>query len=168
VLRRLLALGIAFFLLVGVLPRTGLYHTVTALSGSMRPTFAPGDLLLVRPEPMRDLRVGQVITYAVPVGDHHVESHRVVAILRHGATPIVRTQGDANNTVDPWTAELHGSRVWVEEGRIPDLGWVIVGLRIRDVRLSFLYGAPLLFVLLGLVQIWRPQVRPRQRVALET
>jgi len=169
-LRRLLALALAFFVFVGIVPRTGLYHTVTALSGSMRPVFAPGDLLVVRPEPMKDLRVGQIITYAIPVGDHHIESHRVVAILRHGNSPIVRTKGDANSAPDPWRAQLHGRRVWVMSTTIPKIGWLIVALRLRLVHLLCLYGAPLVLVLLGLARIWRPVPvpGPRPDAALET
>ena len=166
-LRRLLALALAFFMLVGIGPRTGLYHTATALSDSMRPGFAAGDLLLVRPEPMRDLRVGQVLTYAVPVGDHHVESHRITAILRRGAEPVIRTKGDANDTVDPWTAQLHGRTAWVEFGRIPDAGRLIVLLRLRAAHLLLLYGAPALLLLLGLIRVWRPAPRPEGNVLVE-
>ena len=53
--RELLALGrqavvaIALLTFAGlvVLPRLGLYRPVTVLSGSMRPTFSPGDLIIV-------------------------------------------------------------------------------------------------------------------------
>ena len=166
-LRRLFALALAFFVLVGLGSRTGLYHTVTALSDSMRPDFAAGDLLLVRPEPMRDLRVGQVLTYSVPVGDRHVESHRVTAILHHGGEPVIRTKGDANNVADPWAAQLHGRTAWVEFGRIPDAGFLLVWLRLRALHLAFLYGAPAFFLLLGLARIWRPAPRPEPHVLVE-
>src|SRR5438045_3766674 len=69
---------------VGLGPRLGYYRSLTVLSGSMRPAFAPGDVVIVTPEPIRDVRAGQVITYAIPVGDHHVETHRVVHVVRGG------------------------------------------------------------------------------------
>src|SRR6266702_7034435 len=95
VLHRVLdvALGIAAFVAlvvfvgIGLLPRTGWYRVETVLSGSMRPDFAPGDMIVVTPESTNDIRVGQVITYAIPVGDHHVETHRVAKILQRGPRP---------------------------------------------------------------------------------
>src|ERR671928_1524537 len=125
------ALAIACVALVGLglLPRTGWYRPVTVLSGSMRPAFAPGDMVVVTPEPSRDVRVGQVISYRIPVGDHHVQSHRVIKIVRGGAHPLVRTKGDANNAADPWTAELHGTTVWRVRGVVPKLGWAIFWFR---------------------------------------
>ena len=110
--RVLLALALILFLALGVLPRLGLYRPVTVLSGSMRPTFSPGDMVVVVPEPVSAVRVGQVISYQVPVGIHQVETHRIVKILQGGAHPTVQTQGDANNYHDPWTAKLEGNTAW--------------------------------------------------------
>src|ERR687888_40925 len=99
---------LALIALVGLalLPRTGWYRPVTVLSGSMKPAFSPGDMVVLTPEPLRDVRIGQVISYRIPVGDHHVQTHRVIQIIRGGANPVVRTKGDANNAPDPWNARL--------------------------------------------------------------
>ena len=109
---------------LGVLPHLGVYRTLTVLSASMKPTFSPGDIVVVRPEPIERLRVGQVISYAVPVGAHQVETHRVVEILRGQGTttPVVQTKGDNNTVVDPWTAQLNGSTVWRLEAVVPKAG----------------------------------------------
>lgn len=56
--RVLLVLALALFLALVVLPRLGLYRPVTVLSGSMRPTFSPGDMIVVAPEPVSAVRVG--------------------------------------------------------------------------------------------------------------
>ena len=120
----LVALTAIATLVVG--PLLGLYRTVTVLSGSMRPTFNPGDMIVVSPEPMRDLRVGDVITFQIPTAGHPVETHRVVSILRPGPEPIVRTKGDANNTVDPWQAELHGTTLWRYRFRLPAFGYPLL------------------------------------------
>src|SRR5438132_7319626 len=81
---------------IGLAPRLGFYRPLTVLSGSMRPAFVPGDVVIVTPERLRDVRVGQVITYAIPVGDRHVETHRVILVLRAGEHPAVITKGVAN------------------------------------------------------------------------
>ena len=152
-----LALGLALLvlLLLGVLPHTGMYRTETVLSGSMRPEFAPGDLVVVTPERTRDVRVGQVISYHIPVGDHHVQSHRVIAVVRGGDNPLVRTKGDANSAPDPWVAKLNGSTAWQVRTVIPKAGWPIVWMRKPVVRTMSVFALPLLLALFGLWRIWR-------------
>ncbi len=140
-------------------PILGLYRTVTVLSGSMRPTFSPGDMIVVSPEPMRALRVGDVITFMTPTAGHPVETHRVVSILRSGSDPIVKTKGDANNTIDPWQAELHGSTVWRYRFRLPALGYPLLALRSRWVHLGFTLLLPVLLALWGLGRLWLPSRR---------
>ena len=38
---------------VGLAPRLGFYRPLTVLSGSMRPAFVPGDVVIVTPETMK-------------------------------------------------------------------------------------------------------------------
>jgi len=152
--RALLALAITFFLTIGVLPRLGLYRPVTVLSGSMRPTFSPGDMVLVTPEPTSAVRVGQVISYQVPTGIHQVETHRVVKILQGGAHPVIQTQGDANNWPDPWTAKLEGNTAWRMRAVLPHLGYVVNWLRSSTLQKVAIILAPVLLALLMLTEIW--------------
>jgi signal peptidase I len=152
--RALLALALTIFLAIGLLPRLGLYSPVTVLSGSMRPTFSPGDMVIVVPEPLSAVRVGQVISYHVPVGVHQVETHRIVRILRGGAHPIVQTRGDANNWPDPWTAKLEGNTAWRMVAVIPHLGYLVNWLRSRYVEMAAILLAPALLALLVLFEIW--------------
>jgi signal peptidase len=147
-------LAVLAFVGLGVGPRTGQYRTLTVLSGSMRPSFAPGDLLVVTPKPTREIGVGDVITYAVPVGDHHVESHRVVSVRWRGGAPIVRTKGDANARPDPWTAQLHGATVWRTSLVVPKVGDVILWLRAPLIHTFLVLLVPALLVAFGLVSIW--------------
>ena len=154
-LRLFLGAALGLFLLVGLLPHTGWYRVETVLSGSMRPTFEPGDVIVVTPEPLRDVRVGQVISYHIPTGDQRVQTHRVVKVVHAGAHPVVRTKGDANDSVDPWAARLDGTTAWRMRLVAPKLGWLIVWLRSPLMRDLTVFGAPLLLALLGLWRIWR-------------
>lgn len=158
-----LALVVAFagLVLLGLLPRTGWYRPVTVLSGSMRPAFDPGDMVVVTPEPLRDVRVGQVISYRIPIGDHHVESHRVIQVIRRGGQISVRTKGDANNGPDPWTATLHGTTAWQVRAVLPKLGWAIFWFRTPLMHELTVLLAPLLLALLCVLQIW---TRPREEL----
>jgi signal peptidase I len=161
-----LALVVALVALVGLglLPRTGWYRPVTVLSGSMQPAFSPGDMVVVTPEPVTSVRVGHVISYRVPVGDHHVQSHRVIAVFRRGGQVSVRTRGDANATADPWTATLHGTTVWRVRTVLPKLGWIVFWLRTPLPHQLTLFLAPLLLALLTVLRIWR---RPAERAPEE-
>ena len=145
----------AVFVGIGLLPRTGWYRVETVLSGSMAPTFAPGDLIVVTPEPARDVRVGQVISYSIPVGDHHVETHRIAKILQRGEHPVIRTKGDANNGLDPWTARLSDGTVWRLHTAVPNLGWLVVWLRSPVFHFLSVFLTPLLLALVWLRRIWR-------------
>lgn len=153
--RGVLACSVLTLILLGLLPRTGWYRTQTVLSGSMRPYFSPGDLVVVTPEPLGQVRVGQVITYRIPVGDHHVQTHRVTRIVRGGANPLVRTKGDANAEADPWTAKLHGTTAWRVRLVVPKAGWAIARLRSPAARSISIFAAPFLLALVGLWRIWR-------------
>ena len=152
--RALLALVLVFFVVIAVLPRLGLYRAVTVLSGSMRPTFSPGDMIAVAPEPVSAARVGQVISYQVPTGVHQVETHRIVKIIQGGAHPVIQTQGDANNWPDPWTAKLEGNTAWRLVAVVPHLGYLVNWLRSGSLRMAAIFIAPALLALLVLSEIW--------------
>jgi signal peptidase I len=152
--RLFLGFALLALVLLGVLPNLGWYRTETVLSGSMKPYFSPGDIVVVTPEPTSQVRVGQVISYHVPVGDHHVQSHRVIQIVRGGDHPLVRTKGDANNAADPWTARLDGGTASQVRAVVPKAGWGIVWLRTPAIRRFAIFFVPLLLAILGLWRIW--------------
>lgn len=137
-------------------PRLGWYRIQTVLSGSMQPAFSPGDVVVVTPEPTRSVRVGQVITYNIPIGDHHVESHRVIRILTHGAQPVIQTKGDANPYPDPWRAKLTAPTAWHLVLVIPKLGWLIMWLRQPLIQHLTVIVLPMLLAATWLLRIWRP------------
>jgi signal peptidase len=163
--RALLVLVAVLFVGIAVLPRLGLYRPETVLSGSMRPTFDPGDLIIVRPMPVSDVRVGDVISYSVPVGAHQVETHRVIRVIHGGADPVIQTQGDANNWHDPWTAKLQGKTAWRLSLVIPYAGYAINALRGRTLHLAAVVVTPLLVGLLLLAQLWGISLTPAARRA---
>ena len=150
-----LAFCLAVFAFFGLGPHTGLYRTETVLSGSMVPHFSPGDVVVVTPEPLADVRVGQVITYHAPVQGHMIVTHRVVKVLKGGAHPVILTEGDANAAPDPWTAKLSGSPVWQQRWVIPGAGWIIEWLRSQVMRYLLVFGVPMLLAVIWLRDIWR-------------
>jgi signal peptidase len=148
---------VALLVGVGVGPRTGRYATLTVLSGSMRPGIPEGSIVVITPERPDQIRVGQIVTYAVPEGDHHVVSHRVVEIVAGGDQPIIRTQGDANDTPDPWLAQITDDTVWRVHASVPGVGQLIHRLRQPLVHRLSVVVVPLLLAAVWLVDIWRPE-----------
>ena len=154
-----LVLGcIGFFVAVGVGPRTGRYATLTVLSGSMRPTIPEGAVVVVTPLRPSEIRVGQILTYAVPEGDRQVVSHRVVEIVEGGDRPVIRTQGDANNAPDPWLAQVDGDTAWQVRYSVPALGQMINWLRRPMVHRISVFVFPAMLAIVCLVDIWRPDI----------
>jgi signal peptidase I len=161
--RRLLGLGgnllmllcLAVFLLVAVGPHVLGYRTATMLTGSMEPGIMPGDVVVTAPKPASELAVGDVISYQIPVEDHRVETHRVVEVKTQKDGAIVfRTQGDANENDDPWTATIQGDTVWEMKAVVPKLGSVIRVLRAPAIQHGIFWIAFGGLLLLGLSTIW--------------
>jgi signal peptidase len=155
-----LTASVVALIAVGILPHFGWYRTETALSGSMKPYFSAGDMLVLTPEPLRNIRTGWVISYNVPLGDHHVQTHRVLQVVRGGDHPLIRTKGDANGAPDPWVAKLHGTTAWRVRMVVPYAGRLIVWLRTPVLHYLTLFAVPFLLALLWIVRIWRDPNEP--------
>ena len=154
----LLLLGVvtAGIVLIAV-PKAAGARPLTVLSGSMAPTYEPGDVVVVRPTRARDLEVGDVITFQPVSDDPRLTTHRVVAVS-YGSTGVrYVTQGDANDTPDlePVTPSQVKGEVWYA---VPLVGYVSVwiatgwlGVVVHWLAVGLvLYGAGLIAV--GLLQ----------------
>src|SRR3954452_17780726 len=155
--RGVLAMALLAFAFLAVGPHVFGYRTMTMLTGSMAPEIEPGDVTVVTPISVSDVTEGMVITYHMPVGDHSLVTHRVIAVQEGpGGTVTVQTKGDANDAVDPWTATLQGDTAYRVRAVVPELGHLIEALRTPVVSQALLYGAPALLVGWLLLSIWRP------------
>jgi signal peptidase len=155
--RGVVGLAVAVFALVAVGPHVLGYRTLTMLTGSMAPMIEPGDVTVVTPIAVGDVTEGMVITYHQPIGDRSLVTHRVVEVER-GTDGVVsvRTKGDANEAVDPWTATLEGDTAYQVRAVVPELGHLIQALRAPVLTQVLLYGAPALLAGWLLLGIWRP------------
>ncbi len=119
------------------------YRLYVVHTGSMVPALRPGDAVLDRPAP-RAVHPGEVVTFSIHSGPDSVVTHRVVSV--DGS--VVKTKGDANRTVDPWTlsmAQIVGTAVVL----MPRVGYVIVYLK------QPLGLASLVTVAVGLTLLWQ-------------
>ena len=101
-------------------------HTLTVLSGSMRPLLPVGSVLVDRPTPVNALQIGEVITYATTDpgnGRRVLVTHRIAAIASTPTGRVFTTKGDANRTVDsrPVLARQVMGTLWFD---VPYLGLV--------------------------------------------
>jgi len=139
----ILAAGAAALMLVpGLL---GLERYVIT-GGSMSGTFERGALVFEEQVAVDSLAVGDVITYLPPAnsGVHELVTHRIVSITenpRVAGQRVLRTQGDANDSVDPWTFTLQSSLQPRVVGWVPAVGWIFIALSIPGIRMLII-GLP--------------------------
>lgn len=107
---RLLA---AVLLVVAALSLTGHVRFQPVLTGSMAPRIPTGTLVAVTPVLPTQLRVGEVVMFlpprpwGTPTGGPIL--HRIVALTHSpDGHPQIRTKGDANTAMDPWTIDASG------------------------------------------------------------
>jgi signal peptidase len=146
--------GLVFFL-IALGPHLFGYHTSTMLTGSMEPGIMPGDVVVTVAKPAADVKVGDVISYRIPVEDQRVETHRITKVI-HGkdGTISIQTKGDNNPDVDPWTATLSDDTVWEMTAVVPKLGTAIRLLRSPLVQNGVFWLAFGGMLLLGMSVIW--------------
>lgn len=152
----LFACALAAFLLIAIGPRIFGYHTLTMLTGSMAPLINPGDVVVTLPVPTSEIKVGDIITYHIPVEDQRVETHRVTELTGNAdGSIVVQTKGDANNGVDPWLATISTPTVDRQVATVPYVGQAIRAIREPIVLNVLMYGAPAVLVVTMLAGIWR-------------
>ncbi|MGB9792263.1 MAG: signal peptidase I [Thermacetogeniaceae bacterium] len=95
-------------------------------SGSMRPAFEVGDIVIVAKRNPKLLRVGDVISYRSK-GSPVPTVHRIVAIRNESGREVFITRGDANTRDDPPVPEenVTGKVILV----VPRLGWASIAVR---------------------------------------
>lgn len=97
----ILGILLLFVVLTVVFPKVMGASTYTVLTGSMRPDLEPGHLIGVKPTPVAELKIGDVITYQLESGKPATVTHRIVGKSQSSGGQITfTTQGDANNVVD--------------------------------------------------------------------
>jgi signal peptidase I len=126
------------------------------LSPSMEPTFHPGDLVITRPEPATDIKVGQVVALPVPSEPGQRYVHRIISVATKDGKPLVRTKGDANPAPEPYTLRNDSPTVPVVVTTVPQIGRLSVLLQHTTLRLVVMAVT----VVAILLAAWRMLVGP--------
>lgn len=117
------AAAIAFLALMWLLAQA-VFHVriLNVQTGSMQPTFRPGDALIMQQIPQSQIDRGMIVAYHSSHYDNQLVTHRVV---QTNATSL-RTKGDALSTIDPMVAksQVSGRVVTVLPGLGKLLGFI--------------------------------------------
>jgi signal peptidase len=132
------------------------------LTGSMRPAYAPGDVIITRPVNVHSLRPGDIAVF-VPPGESSAYAHRLTSVTNKNGSVVVTTRGDANQAADPWHAKLNGSTVPKVVGTLPAVGRPMTWIHARWLPAAAIAVLGLLLTAVGFVQIMRT---PSRREAL--
>lgn len=156
-----LALGLAFLAaLAFLLPSLMGMQRYVIMGGSMEGTYDLGSVVFEEVVPTAELEVGDVITYVPPAesGITTLVTHRIVSIDGQD----LRTKGDANADVDPWTFQLTTDTQPRAVAHVPYVGYAFMALADRGTRMAVI-GIPAgLIALYSLLELARA-VRPSRR-----
>jgi signal peptidase len=124
--------------------------------GSMTGTIPKGAVIYSKITPVGRLKAGDIITFTPP-GYSSAVTHRIIAIeTGPDGGPAFRTKGDFNEVPDPWNpVRLNEPRQARLVFQVPVLGYVLVALSARTVRIA-LIGLPAVLIALSLLwSLWR-------------
>jgi signal peptidase len=97
-------------------------------SGSMRPTFPIGSLLVVEPRDASEVQAGMAMTFEDPLRPGRLVTHRVTGVLDRPGGRMFTTRGDANVADDPAPVPARSVRGRVR-WHVPNLGYAFDWLR---------------------------------------
>lgn len=106
------------------------------LSPSMEPVFHPGDLVVTKPEPATDVKVGQILALPVPSAPGERYVHRIISVSYKDGKPVVQTKGDANPVPEPFTLRIDSPTVPRVVATVPKVGRLSVVLQHTTTRLA--------------------------------
>lgn len=148
-----------------LLPSAFGYSRYVIVGGSMSPTIELGSVAFEREVSVKELQVGDVITYLPPpdTGVPNLVTHRIVAIERDPqGKRLFQTQGDANADPDPWEFALRDDVQPVVELAVPYAGHALIALADRETRMTLIGGPAALIALIALGELVR-NVRSERR-----
>ena len=131
-------------------------RSFAVLSGSMEPLLSTGDVVVDEPIGPRQVRVGDVVTFADPGHRGRRITHRVRSVHITGARARFVTKGDANDSVERWDMDAHG-RLGRVVYRVPMVGYLVAHLGDPRAKLALIVVPAALLALLELARIWRPR-----------
>jgi signal peptidase I, archaeal type len=150
----LLAAG---FTVAAIAVKSGTWQASSVLSGSMEPKLPTGSVVIAQREPVKTLKVGDVVIFHRPDEPQRQVVHRIVKMTPSKEGPILETKGDANESKDPWRVRPEGHTVWIVRHDVPYVGYAVTTVR-SETGVKVLLGAAAVLIVGGVVVLlWRPK-----------
>lgn len=131
----------------------------SVLSNSMSPAFRAGSLVVTTPKDRLDISIGDVLLLPLPDNSGARFAHRVTEVDIAAGKILIKTQGDANSSEDPWTLEITSAEVPAVIATTPHVGWLSTLL--HDVRLRLVLTTTVVaLIILGFVRVLRKSAAP--------
>ena len=163
--RRGLALAVcAFVAVLAVAVLSGSWEVLPVLSGSMAPGMPMGSIAIAQREPVRALKLHDVAIFHPPFSTRVIYIHRVIGLQHEHGEVLVRTEGSANASPDPWTLRITSSSIFIVHYRIPDVGYIALWVHSGIGRATVLTGAGLLALALVIAELRDVKTSKRARV----
>jgi signal peptidase len=144
------------------------YRMYVVHTGSMSPTFKPGDVVVDR-TPKAGFRPGDVVTVQTTASASDVVTHRMTRVDPQGK---LHTKGDANKKPDAWALTPNAVRGVVQYG-VPKLGYLVVFMRQKEGVAGVMTSALAVILLWGIcfpqtASETSSQARPRRLTSVPT
>ncbi|WP_328447993.1 signal peptidase I [Streptomyces sp. NBC_00386] len=150
----LLAVG---FAVAAYSVKSGNWEASSVLSGSMEPKLPTGSVVIAQREPVKSLKVGDIVIFHRPDEPERQVVHRIVKITPSAEGPVLETKGDANRTQDPWHVRPKGDTAWIVRHDVPYIGYVVTAIH-TETGFRVLLGAAAVLIVGGVVVLlWRPR-----------
>ncbi len=160
----LLALVALVAILTIVVPAAVGGRALTVLTSSMEPVYPAGTLVVVKPTPPSEIRIGDVLTYQLRSGEDVLVTHRVTEITSTtDGERLFVTKGDANDLADAdpvMEVQVVGTVMYA----IPYLGWANTAVNgdARALILPIIIGALLVYALWMVISHFRDKAKARR------
>ena len=147
---------------LAVVPKAVDGAALTVLTGSMVPTYDPGDVVVVRgvKDAAAEVQVGDVVTFQPVSDDPTLITHRVVEKVFTADGTVFVTRGDANSADDDplVPAQIKATVMY----HVPYVGYA--SLYLGQQRGTLVVGAAVALLVYGAFMVLRPE-RPRADAA---
>jgi len=154
---------VAVVAVVAVAVGSGAWEIQPILSGSMRPGFPVGGVVVVQRVPTSSLRVRDVALFHPPGEPQVTYVHRIISLRHSPQGLIIRTQGDDNVFPDPWTLHVRGRWAYQARFTLPLVGYAAVWDHSRSGHKDLLLGVGGLLVV-GAFVVIAGESRRRRRI----
>ena len=136
------------------------------LSGSMRPGFAVGGVVISERVRVSQLMVHDVIVFRRPDKPFEQMVHRVTKLAKEGSGQfLINTRGDANTVRDPWTLTIRGKYAYRVRWSLPLIGYAAVAY--ENNRGVALLLAGLVLIAIAVAEVVKPLRREKTNSKLD-